>query len=176
MKTGTCDLYQLHWPGLWQNDAYLEGLAETVKQGLVKAVGVSNYNEKRLQQAHDRLRDMGVPLASNQVHYNLLYRLPEQNGVLEKCRELGVTVVAYSPVAQGMLTGKYTETNLPSGARQQMGYNADFCRKAAPLLDLMRIVGEVSQVNPLPPTSAQTTTPQASLSPSPLTFNTTDKN
>ncbi|QDZ19413.1 oxidoreductase [Chloropicon primus] len=140
-KTESCDLYQLHWPGLWFNDEYLEGLEECVKQGLTKSVGVSNYSDKRLAEAHKRLKELGVPLASNQIHYNLLYRLPETNGVLEKCRELGVTVIAYSPLAQGILTSKYDEDNLPSGARSRI-YNQEFMRKAKPLLELMKEIGE----------------------------------
>ena len=50
---------------------------------------------------------MVSPLVSNQVHYNLLHRAPETNGVLDACRELEVTLIAYSPLAQGALTGKY---------------------------------------------------------------------
>ena len=104
LQVSSVELYQLHWPGLWQNDDYLDGLAELVNQGLVKSVGVSNYNEKRLRKAHARLSELGIPLASNQVHYNLLYRAPEMNGVKEACKELGVTLVAYSPLAQGILS------------------------------------------------------------------------
>ena len=137
----SCELYQQHWPGLWKNDEYLEGLEEVVKQGLAKSVGVSNFADKRLEKAYNRLKDLGVPLVSNQVHYNLLYRLPEQNGVLEKCKELGVTLVAYSPLAQGVLSGKYSETNLPSGARGQI-YNEAFMRKARPLIELLKDIGE----------------------------------
>ena len=51
------------------------------------------------------LQDQGVQLASNQVQYSLLYRAPEQNGVLKACQELGVTLIAYSPLCQGLLTG-----------------------------------------------------------------------
>lgn len=50
----------------------------------------------------------GTCLSSNQVQYSLLYRTPESNGVLEACREAGATLVAYSPLCQGLLTGKYT--------------------------------------------------------------------
>jgi len=139
-KTESCELYQLHWPGVWSNDEYLSGLEEVVKQGLAQSVGVSNYAEKRLVKAHAQLKDMGIPLASNQIHYNLLYRLPENNGVLEKCQELGITVVAYSPMAQGILTGKYDENNLPKGARARI-YNEEFMRKARPLIELMKEIG-----------------------------------
>ena len=50
-------------------------------------------------------QDNGVPLASNQVQYSLLYRAPEENGVIDSCREAGATIVAYSPLCQGLLTG-----------------------------------------------------------------------
>ncbi|CAN6242137.1 unnamed protein product [Urochloa humidicola] len=96
------ELYQLHWPGIWGNEAYLDGLADAYEQGLVKAVGVSNYNEKRLRDAHARLKKRGVPLAANQVNYSLIYRTPELNGVKAACDELGITLIAYSPIAQGV--------------------------------------------------------------------------
>ncbi|PPR92100.1 hypothetical protein GOBAR_AA28576 [Gossypium barbadense] len=97
------DLYQLHWPGIWGNEGYIDGLGDAVEQGLVKAVGVSNYSEKRLRDAYERLKKRGIPLASNQVNYSLIYRLPEQNGVKAACDELGVTLIAYCPIAQGHL-------------------------------------------------------------------------
>ena len=58
-------------------------------------------SEKRLRDAHARLKKRGVPLAVNQVNYSLIYRTPEENGVKAACDELGVTLIAYSPIAQG---------------------------------------------------------------------------
>ncbi|CAA6657948.1 unnamed protein product [Spirodela intermedia] len=84
------DLYQLHWPGIWGNEGYIDGLGDAVEQGLVKAVGVSNYSEKRLRDAHSQLKKRGIPLAVNQVNYSLIYRLPEENGVKATCDELGL--------------------------------------------------------------------------------------
>uniref|UniRef100_A0A2P2L7Z6 Aldo/keto reductase family protein n=1 Tax=Rhizophora mucronata TaxID=61149 RepID=A0A2P2L7Z6_RHIMU len=95
------ELYQLHWPGVWGNEGYIDGLGDAVEQGLVKAVGVSNYSEGRLRDAYERLKKRGVPLASNQVNYSLIYRAPEENGVKAACDELGITLIAYSPIAQG---------------------------------------------------------------------------
>ncbi len=60
-----------------------------------------------MRQAYVVLSSHGIPLASNQVHYNLLHRYPETNGVLSACRELDVTLIAYSPLEQGVLSGKY---------------------------------------------------------------------
>ncbi|XBJ01317.1 hypothetical protein VPH35_020986 [Triticum aestivum] len=127
------ELYQLHWPGLWGNEGYLDGLADAYEQGLVKAVGVSNYNEKRLRDAHARLKKRGVPLAVNQVNYSLIYRTPEENGVKAACDELGVTLIAYSPIAQGVLSGKYTPENPPTGPRGNT-YTPEFLTKVIPFL------------------------------------------
>lgn len=80
-------------------------------------MGVSNFKAERVRTASRILQDKGVPLASNQVQYSLLYRTPEQNGVMEAVREAGATIVAYSPLNQGLLTGKYTLDNLPGGSR-----------------------------------------------------------
>lgn len=60
-----------------------------------------HYSEKRLRDAHEKLKKRGIPLASNQVNYSLIYRLPEENGVKATCDELGITLIAYSPIAQG---------------------------------------------------------------------------
>lgn len=89
------------------NDAYVEGLAKCVKQGLTDTVGVSNFKEDRLRSTHRVLSERGIPLASNQVQYSLLYRNPEKNGVLAACKDLGITLMAYSPLCQGLLTGGF---------------------------------------------------------------------
>ena len=82
-------------------------MADAVGQGKVRAVGVSNYSADQMRLAHRVLADRGVPLASNQVEYSLLHRQPETDGVLDACRELGVTLIANQPLANGALTGKF---------------------------------------------------------------------
>ncbi|XP_048556664.1 uncharacterized oxidoreductase At1g06690, chloroplastic-like [Triticum urartu] len=141
------ELYQLHWPGLWGNEGYLDGLADAYEQGLVKAVGVSNYNEKRLRDAHARLKKRGVPLAVNQVNYSLIYRTPEENGVKAACDELGVTLIAYSPIAQGVLSGKYTPENPPTGPRGNT-YTPEFLTKLQPLMNRIKEIGVSYGKNP----------------------------
>jgi aryl-alcohol dehydrogenase-like predicted oxidoreductase len=86
--------------------------------GKVKAVGVSNYSVEQMRLAHAELAKRDIPLASNQVEYSLLHRQPEVNGILDACRELGITLIAYSPLAMGALTGKYSATNKPTGLRR----------------------------------------------------------
>jgi aryl-alcohol dehydrogenase-like predicted oxidoreductase len=107
----------------------------------VKAVGVSNYNERRLRDAYEKLKKRGIPLASNQVNYSLIYRAPEENGVKAVCDELGISLIAYSPIAQGVLTGKYTPENPPAGPRRQI-YTPEFLTRLQPLLNRMIEIGE----------------------------------
>jgi aryl-alcohol dehydrogenase-like predicted oxidoreductase len=102
----TVDLYYVHFPFPFANlDDFADGLAAAVKSGKAKAVGVSNFSGEQMRRVADRLAKAGIPLAANEVHYSLLHRNPEQNGVLEACRELDVALVAYFPLASGRLTG-----------------------------------------------------------------------
>ena len=135
------DLYQIHWPFPPRPvEFWVDGLADAVAAGLTRAVGVSNYNAEQTRRAHAVLARRGVPLASNQVEYSLLQRAPERNGLLAACRELGVTLIAYSPLAKGMLTGKYTPANPPPGLRGRR-YRGDYLARIQPLIGLLREIG-----------------------------------
>lgn len=102
------DLYQLHIPPARNKlDAYIDVLAEAVHKEKIRAVGLCNFTASLLNQAHKRLEYHGLPLASIMVGYNILRRYPENNGVLQACRDLDVTLLAYAPLAEGILTGKY---------------------------------------------------------------------
>jgi aryl-alcohol dehydrogenase-like predicted oxidoreductase len=94
-------------------------MADGVEAGKIRAVGVSNYNAEQMRAAHTHLRRLGLVLASNQVQYSLLRRNPETDGVLDACRELGVTLIAYMPLASGALTGKYSADMQPAGWRRR---------------------------------------------------------
>jgi len=101
----TVDLYYLHFPlPLIDLRVFAAGLAEAVKSGRARAVGVSNFNADKMRRIADHLDKAGVPLAANQVNYSLLKRAPETNGVLDACRERDVALVAYLPLASGRLT------------------------------------------------------------------------
>jgi pyridoxine 4-dehydrogenase len=112
------DLYQIHFPGAWSNAEYWDGLAMAYEQGLVKAVGVSNYGVDALRACHAALAQRGIPLATNQIQMSLLYRHPLENGLAQACQDLGVQILSYSPLALGMLTGKYTPERPPQGPRK----------------------------------------------------------
>lgn len=117
------DLYQLHMPDVVQplrnfgvesskDDVYWRGLAECHRLGLVKNVGVSNYGPTLLEECQETLAGHGVPLASNQIAYSLIGRHNGAQETVDKCRELGVAVLACYPFAMGLLTGKYSSENL----------------------------------------------------------------
>lgn len=114
------DLYQIHFPNAWSNAEYWDGLAQCYEKGLVKAVGVSNYGVEAMTACHGVLAKRGIPLATNQIQYSLLYQWPEKNGLLQACKDLNVQVLAYSPLALGMLTGKYSQDKMPSGPRKSI--------------------------------------------------------
>lgn len=115
------DLYQVHFPlPPLSVETWADGLADAVHGKLARAVGVSNYSVDQMRKAHAVLAKRGVPLATNQVEYSLIERKPERTGLIEAARELGVTIIAYSPLGKGMLTGKYNAQNPPPGARGRL--------------------------------------------------------
>jgi aryl-alcohol dehydrogenase-like predicted oxidoreductase len=140
-------LYQVHWPFdfLMGQPTLMNALADEVQQGRIKAVGVSNYSAEQMQRAYDLLAQRGVPLAVNQVQYSLIARQIERNGVMDAARRLGVTILAYSPLAQGLLTGKYTpKTNTPpQGARRlDPRFSREGLEKLAPKVGLLKEIGQ----------------------------------
>ncbi len=144
LQRTTIDLYQVHYPFRWMSiPALMRLMADAVQAGKVRAVGVSNYNAGQMRSAHAELARRGVPLASNQVEYSLLHRDPETDGVLDACRELGVTLIAYMPLASGALTGKYSATTRPAGWRRYTRYFRGKNLAALDrLVELLREIGE----------------------------------
>jgi aryl-alcohol dehydrogenase-like predicted oxidoreductase len=144
LRRSTLDLYQHHFPSRRISIPSLMTLmAGAVEAGKVRAVGVSNYSAEQLRVAHAALAERGVPLASNQVEYSMLHRAPETNGVLDACRELGITLIAYQPLAQGALTGKYRPGDRPTGIRRfGRYYRRDALQKVRPVVALLDEIGE----------------------------------
>ena len=145
------DLYQIHFPSPFLKvKSLMDALAETLQEGKVVSVGVSNYDAEGMRRAHERLRGHGIPLASNQVRYSLLDRAPETNGVLDACRDLGAMLIAYSPLAQGLLTGKYAPGAKPTGLVRR--FNRSFgdanLRKISPILEALRRIGGAHDKKP----------------------------
>lgn len=141
------DLVQMHWSTAnyapWQEHALLQGLGDLYEQGLVKAIGLSNYGPKRLKKVHQQLASRGISIATLQVQYSLLSTYPvTELGVKDVCDELGIQLIAYSPLALGLLTGKFSEKgSFPKGLRGIL------CRQLLPkikaLLDCLQEIASL---------------------------------
>lgn len=145
LQMARVDLYQIHQPiPPMPVQFWARALAGVLRRGLCSAVGVSNYSASQTRRAAAALAAEGLPLASNQLEYSLLDRKIERNGTLETCQELGVTVIAYSPLGKGILTGKYTPQNAPPGVRGRR-YNPAFLERVQPLIRMMREIGHAHE-------------------------------
>lgn len=143
LQVPSVTLYQVHWPFtfLMSQETLLNALADEVQQGRIKAIGVSNYSADQMRESHEILKKRGIPLAVNQVQYSLLHRKIESNGIFKTARELGITLLAYSPLAQGLLTGKYTAKHKikPDGARKiDSRFSDRGLEKIAPVTNLLQ--------------------------------------
>jgi aryl-alcohol dehydrogenase-like predicted oxidoreductase len=158
------DLYQFHKPyPPVPFETWIDALVEAVRKGQTRAVGISNCSKEQMLQAIDILADYGISLSSNQVEYSLLHREPEYTNLLKSCHHYDVTFLAYSPLALGLLTGKYTSQNPPVNRfnfRERVALRAlsvalpDYtaakgCRfgshqltQVEPLIDLLKNIGE----------------------------------
>lgn len=142
LKMAQVDLYQMHWVvgSLVSVESWMDQFAELVENELTGAVGVSNFSRDQIQRAYDSLTRHGIHLAANQVEYHLLDRSVEKNGMLTWCSEMGIKVIAYSPIAKGVLTGKYSPENPIPGFRENR-YPRSYLAKVQPLIRLLRKIG-----------------------------------
>ena len=140
---------QLHWSTAryapWQEPALLEGLADLVSSGAVPSLGVSNMGPRRLRQVHQQLAARGIRLSSLQVQLSLLApEAVQPGGVAEVCRELGIELIAYSPLALGLLGRSASDPRpIPQGPR-----GALFRRLEPRLAPLRQAMEEISQGRP----------------------------
>jgi aryl-alcohol dehydrogenase-like predicted oxidoreductase len=134
------DLYQIHGPiSLRGHGALADALAAVHDEGLVRAVGVSNYSVREMRSIHAALAERGLALGSNQIEYSPLRRRPESGGLLSACAQLGVVPLAYSPIGQGRLTGKYSAASPPPGRRN---FSAHPMERIEPIVAELRRIGE----------------------------------
>jgi aryl-alcohol dehydrogenase-like predicted oxidoreductase len=146
LKLKQIPLYQVHWPFmLMSQKTLINALADEVEKGTIGAIGVSNYSAEQMKQAQEILAKRNIPLAVNQVKYSLLARRVETQGIVSTAKELGITLLAYSPLAQGLLTGKYSLKNRlkPDGARKiDARFRESGLEKITPVLNLLTQLGE----------------------------------
>lgn len=140
----TIDLFMVHQPwGLSSPEAEMDAMANLVKAGKIRSIGVSNFDAERMVRAHEALQRHGLPLAVNQMQYSLLHREIEDNGVLDTARAMGVTIIAYTPLGSGLLTGKYhqnPELLEKKSFPQRMMLRRDL-ERTRPLIEAMQEIG-----------------------------------
>ena len=143
-RMGRVDLAQMHWSTAnyfpWQEEQLLDGLGDLYEQGLVKGIGLSNYGTKRLRRVHAKFSRRSIPITTLQVQYSLLSTYPvTELGIKETCDELGIKLIAYSPLCLGILTGKYTDSkSYPKGLRGLLFKR--LIPEAQPLLDCLNAI------------------------------------
>jgi aryl-alcohol dehydrogenase-like predicted oxidoreductase len=141
------DLYQVHWPNpLVRDSVVMPGLRALQDDGLVDQIGVSNYSTARWRAAETAL---GRPVFSNQVQYSLAAIKPE-TAVIPHAARYGRLVIAYSPLAQGLFSGKYSASNPPPGSVRAMNplFLPENLARLAPLLDTVRQVADAHDATP----------------------------
>jgi aryl-alcohol dehydrogenase-like predicted oxidoreductase len=142
------DLHQIHNPGSLSGiRAQVERMGAVLQEGRTRAIGVSNFSAKQFRKAQSAAQRMGLGIASNQMPFNLLNRKIEENGTLDAVRESGATLIAYSPLAQGLLTGKFHKD--PGLIKQRPGprrflkrFRSSSLEKTRPLIDLLQRIAE----------------------------------
>lgn len=150
------DLHQIHMPyGSFSSlDAQLDAMADLAEAGKIGQIGVSNFNAAQLERAHLRLQARGLVLASNQVQINLLHRDIETNGVLATARRLRISLIGYSPLRLGILTGRFHDApeslaRLPRGRWLMMGgFQRGMLARTQPLIDELRRIADSHGVKP----------------------------
>ena len=121
LKTDRIDLYQIHWPNPELPFAEAYGLLETLRaEGKIRAIGISNFGVRDL----DAYLEVGQT-ESNQLAYNMLFRALE-HGIRPRCEENSIGILCYSPLAQGLLTGKFTSPDqVPEGRARTRLFSKD---------------------------------------------------
>ena len=142
LATDVIDLYQVHWPNPVVPLRYtMSAMGALQREGAVRHVGVSNFSLARWQQAEAAL---GGPVLSNQVRYSLVDRGPERE-LLPWAQAHDRIVIAYSPLSQGLLSGRYDPEHLPSGLRSTTpAFVPENVRRAAPLIEVLRQVADAN--------------------------------
>ena len=144
--TDYIDIYWIHNPA--DVERWTPMLADLVKSGKVKRVGVSNHNLAQIKRAEEILSKEGVHISAVQNHFSLLYRSSEKAGILDYCKENGIDFWAYMVLEQGALSGKYdTAHPLPAGSQRGDTYNP-LLPQIERLVAVMRTVGDKYSITP----------------------------
>ena len=145
-------LYQIHHPYAFSTlRTQMQMLCQLTFERRIAVPGVSNFSAYQLHASEQVMQEYGLHLASNQVSYSLLDRRIERSGVLEAARKLGISIIAYSPLGQGLLTGKYhgaTAGRVRGWRRARRTFSPEALARTRPLIDLLAQVGDRYQATP----------------------------
>lgn len=148
------DLYQIHQPySLSSVTAQMNAMADLVEARKIRAIGVSNFSARAMEKAARVLARRGLPLVSNQVRYSLLDRAIEANGVLDAAKDLGIAIIAYSPLAQGILSGRFHadpgQVARLSGPRKRLAaFSRRGLERTRPLVEALREIARQCDATP----------------------------
>jgi len=146
LHTDVIDVYWIHNP--MDVERWTPDLIPLAKSGQIKAIGVSNHNLAQLKRANEILEESGLKVSAVQNHYSLLHRSSERAGILNYCKENGITFYSYMVLEQGALTGRYNETNpFPAGTGCGDAYNPHL-KKLDALIDEMKTIGTRFDASP----------------------------
>ena len=143
------DIYLVHQPwGFSSPEAEMDAMADLVEVGKIRSVGISNFNVERMRRAYAELQKRGLPLVVNQMEYSLLNRKIESNGVLETAKELGITIVAYTPLGYGLLTGKYHKNPELFNQSSRGTFLKRKFEQSRPIVEALEEIGEKYDATP----------------------------
>jgi aryl-alcohol dehydrogenase-like predicted oxidoreductase len=150
----TIHLHQVHQPFSFSSvGSEMKEMAKLVKKGQIENVGISNYSAAKMRIADRVLKEQGLRLVSNQVKYNLLNRKIEHNGILDTAKELGIAIIAYSPLEQGILSGKFHRNEglvkaIKGPRKWSSGFRASGLKKSLPLIEALEELASKYDASP----------------------------
>jgi len=137
LKRSVIDLYQVHWPTpLASVHGLMKNMEKEIKKGRIRYIGVSNYDVRLMEKAREALSVSDI--VSNQLHYNLITRGVEEDGVIQHCHRNGISLIAWSPLEQGLLTGKYQhKAKVRDARRLRPAFTRGHLARLEPLLSTL---------------------------------------
>lgn len=154
LNTQTIDLYQIHNPYSFSSiSSEMKEMSKLVDEGKIRCIGVSNFSAKAMIKANKELEKYGLSLVSNQINYSLLKRQIERNGVLDVAKELGISLIAYSPLGRGLLTGKFHDNpdlinKRHIFRRYYASLNKSKIQKSSQIVQALKSIAQKYQVTP----------------------------
>ncbi len=148
LGTDVIDLYQIHWPNpIIPISSTMRAMERLVELGKVRTIGVSNFSASRLRKARESLRREEV--VSDQVKYNMVERKVEKE-LLPYCERENITLIAYSPLAQGLLSARYSGSNVPKDFVRRINplFDPSILKRAEPLFKLLREIAARHNASP----------------------------